>query len=365
MNAHGRALVVDDSTVNRRLLVRRLESLGLEVQEAENGREALDRLADPNSQIDVVLLDVVMPELDGYQTLETMKSDERLRHIPVLIVSGVEEQDSVVRCIELGATDYLTKPIDPSILAARINASLAAKRLHDLEQESYERQAALNRTIQRQKEELSRFLSPQIAALVSSAEGEQLLAGHRREITVAFCDLRGFTSFAEKADPEELMALLNEYHQMMGEAITAHDGTLEHFAGDGVMVFFNDPIPVPDAAGAAVAMSQAVREDVRRLASGWARRGHDLALGIGVAQGFATLGRIGYPGRSDYAAIGSVTNLAARLCADAGPWQILVTDRVLAQVEEQVAANVVGDVQPRGFSRAVRVHDVLTETTGG
>jgi class 3 adenylate cyclase len=159
------------------------------------------------------------------------------------------------------------------------------------------------------------------------------------------------------------MHVLGEFHLALGARIEEHGGTLERFTGDGVMVFFNDPVPVPDPAGAAIAMSLAVRQDVRRLASGWRRRGHDLSLGVGVAQGFATLGRIGYPGRSDYAAIGSVTNLAARLCADAGPWQVLVTDRVLAQVEEQVAADVVGDVQPRGFSRPVRVHDVL-ETTG-
>ncbi|HET7141532.1 MAG TPA: response regulator, partial [Candidatus Limnocylindria bacterium] len=292
MNVQGRALVVDDSAVNRRLLVRRLESLGLAVEEVENGRLALDRLAAGNG-IDVVLLDVMMPELDGYQTLAAMKADERLRHLPVLIVSGVEEQESVVRCIELGATDYLTKPINPSILAARINASLAAKRFHDLEQESYERQAALNRTIQRQKEELSRFLSPQVAALVSSTEGEQLLAGHRREITVAFCDLRGFTSFAERADPEELMQLLNEYHQMMGEAITAHEGTLEHFAGDGVMVFFNDPIEQPDHVERAVRMAVSMRDRFADLSSEWRHRGYELGFGVGVAVGHATLGRIG------------------------------------------------------------------------
>jgi adenylate cyclase len=226
MTANGTALVVDDSSVNRLVLVRRLETLGLEVMQAENGVQALELLAAAPGAVDVVLLDVLMPELDGYETLAAMKADESTRHIPVLIVSGVEELDSVVRCIELGATDYLTKPINASILAARINASLAAKRLHDVEQEAHERQTALNRTIERQKEELSRFLSPQIAALVSSPDGEQLLAGHRREITVAFCDLRGFTAFAERADPEELMTLLSQNHRKMCEAITAHDGTL-------------------------------------------------------------------------------------------------------------------------------------------
>jgi class 3 adenylate cyclase len=359
MRAHGRALVVDDSTVNRRLLVRRLEALGLDALEAENGREALERLADADSRVDVVLLDVVMPELDGYQTLAAMKDDERLRHIPVLIVSGVEEQESVVRCIELGATDYLTKPINPSILAARINASLAAKRLHDLEQESYERQAALNRTIERQKQELSRFLSPQVAALVSSNDGEQLLAGHRREITVAFCDLRGFTSFAEKADPEELMTLLNEYHQMMGEAITAHDGTLEHFAGDGVMVFFNDPIPQEDHVVRAVGMAVEMRDRFVALAEEWRHRGYELGFGVGIAVGHATLGRIGFEGRHDYGAIGNVTILASRLSSRAQAGQILLGPRVSALLGGRAVLEPVGELVLKGLSRPVEAWNVI------
>jgi class 3 adenylate cyclase len=329
------------------------------VIEAENGREALDRLADGDSNVDVVLLDVLMPELDGYQTLAAMKNDERLRHIPVLIVSGVEEQDSVVRCIELGATDYLTKPINPSILAARINASLAAKRLHDLEQESYERQTALNRTIQRQKEELSRFLSPQVAALVSSTEGEQLLAGHRREITVAFCDLRGFTSFAEKADPEELMALLHEYHLMMGEAITAHDGTLEHFAGDGVMVFFNDPISQQDHVERAVRMAVDMRERFSALADAWRQRGYELGFGVGIAVGHATLGRIGFEGRHDYGAIGNVTILASRLSSQAQAGQILLGPRIDAILGGSVELESVGELQLKGLSRPVEAWKVV------
>jgi class 3 adenylate cyclase len=274
-------------------------------------------------------------------------------------VSGVEEQDSVVRCIELGATDYLTKPINPSILAARINASLAAKRLHDLEQESYERQTALNRTIQRQKEELSRFLSPQVAALVSSTEGEQLLAGHRREITVAFCDLRGFTSFAEKADPEELMALLHEYHLMMGEAITAHDGTLEHFAGDGVMVFFNDPISQQDHVERAVRMAVDMRDRFSALADAWRQRGYELGFGVGIAVGHATLGRIGFEGRHDYGAIGNVTILASRLSSQAEAGQILLGPRINAILGGSVELESVGELQLKGLSRPVEAWNVV------
>ena len=242
MSECGVALVVDDSRVNRLVLARQLTELGLEVLEAANGIEALDLLRAHATAVDAVLLDVIMPELDGYDTLASIKADETIRHIPVLMISGVEELESVVRCIELGATDYLTKPINPRILQARISASLAAKRLRDLELAYLEQQRQMTNTIERQKTELSRFLSPQISALISSPEGEQLLAGHRRMITVAFCDLRGFTSFAEQADPEEMLGVLGEYHRMIGESIVRHGGTLEHFAGDGVMIYFNDPV---------------------------------------------------------------------------------------------------------------------------
>ncbi len=354
----GTALVVDDSAVNRMVLVRRLETLGLQVLQAENGVRALEALA-AHPGVDVVLLDVEMPELDGYATLEAMKADAETRHIPVLIVSSIEELDSVVRCIELGATDYLTKPINPSILGARINASLVAKRLHDLEQESLERERALGRTIERQKQELSRFLSPQVAALVSSADGEAMLAGHRREISVVFCDLRGFTSFAEQADPEELFSALAEYHRMMGASITEFGGTLEHFAGDGVMVFFNDPILQADHVERAVRMAVAMRDRFAELGSAWHRRGYRLGFGVGIAVGYATLGRIGFDGRHDYGAIGNVTILASRLCSQAQDGQILLSPRAQTMIEALVESETVGELTLKGLSHTVLASNVV------
>jgi class 3 adenylate cyclase len=359
MKDTGIALVVDDSRVNRLVLTRQLGSLGVEVLEAENGREALDLLRTDAVAVDVVLLDVMMPELDGYETLAAMKADETMRHIPVIIVSGVEELDSVVRCIELGASDYLTKPINPRILAARFNASLASKHLRDLEQEHLEQQRLLMQTIERQKTELSRFLSPQIAALVSSPEGEQLLAGHRRQITVAFCDLRGFTAFAEQADPEELFGVLGEYHRMMGDAIVEHGGTLEHFAGDGVMIFFNDPVPQEDHVERAVRMAVAMRERFAPLAANWRKRGYELGFGVGIAVGYATLGRIGFEGRHDYGAIGNVVILASRLSSQAEANQILLSQRAAGMVEELVEVESVGDLQIKGLSRPVTASNVL------
>jgi adenylate cyclase len=203
---------------------------------------------------------------------------------------------------------------------------------------------------------LRRFLSPQLADLVVG--DETLLNSHRREIVVLFTDLRNFTPFAETSEPEEVMGVLAQYHRVIGSMVHAYEGTLERFTGDGIMVFFNDPIQCDDAPERAVRMAVGIRDAVNELSAGWRRNGHDLALGIGIAQSFATLGRIGFEGRFDYAAIGSVTNLAARLCSDAGPWQILVTDRVLAGTEHIAVAEEVGDVQPKGFSRTVRVHNI-------
>jgi len=348
----GTALVVDDSAVNRKLLGHLLVGLGIDVLEAVDGAAALSTLRDARgAAVDVVLLDVEMPELDGYQTLAAIKSDESLRHLPVIMVSGVDEVGSVVRCIEMGATDYLTKPYDSALLRARVNASLGAKRLRDLEVAYAARLAALHETVERQKQELTRFLSPQVAALISSPEGEQLLAGHRRQITVAFADLRGFTAFAQQAEPEELLGLLSEYHEMMGRAIVEHGGTLEHFAGDGMMVFFNDPVVQADHVERAVRMAVAMRERFEGMASGWRKRGFDLQLGIGVASGYATLGRIGFEGRYDYGAIGNVVILASRLSGEARGGQILLARRAQAAIEELVETESAGELHLKGFDR--------------
>jgi adenylate cyclase len=362
----GRVLVADDSAVNRKLLVQLLGRLGLQSIEVEDGAAALAVLhAEGSAGIDVVLLDVVMPELDGYETLAAIKADETLRDLPVIMVSGVDELDSVVRCIEMGATDYLSKPLNPQILGARINASLAAKRLRDLDKEYLERQTALTATIERQREELSRFLSPQVAALVSSPEGEQLLAGHRRQITAVFCDLRGFTAFAETAEPEELFAVLRDYHEAMGALIVGHGGTLEHFAGDGIMIFFNDPVLQPDHVERAVRMAVAMRERFADLAVRWRKLGYELAFGVGIAVGYATLGRIGFDGRFDYGAIGNAVILASRLSSDAKGGQILLSQRAFAAVEEVVEAESVGELALKGFSRPVPAVNVIALRNAG
>jgi len=347
------ALVVDDSAVNRMLLARHLAGIGIGSREAADGRSALEELRAHAGETAVVLLDVMMPEMDGYETLAAIKSDEALRHLPVIMVSGVDELDSVARCIEMGAADYLPKPFNPVILAARVRASLADKRLHDLEAAHAAAQAELLDTIERQKSELSRFLSPQVAALVSTPEGEALLAGHRREATAMFSDLRGFTAFSDTAAPEEVLGVLREYHAAMGELIVEYGGTLEHFAGDGMMVFFNDPVPQPDHSALAVRLAIAMRDRFAELAAGWSRLGYELGLGIGIASGYATLGRIGFEGRYDYGMVGTAVIVAQRLSAAAEAGQILLNPRVHAAVDQVVQTEPVGELQLKGFSRPV------------
>jgi class 3 adenylate cyclase len=218
--------------------------------------------------------------------------------------------------------------------------------------------ARLSNAVERQRKELSRFVSPQVAELLTGARGEQLLAGHRAYITCLFCDLRGFTAFAETAAPEELLELLREYHTLIGELIPVYDGTLEHFAGDGLMVFFNDPTPVDEHELKAIRMAVAVHERFRTLAETWRKRGSDLGLGVGIAAGYATLGRIGFEGRYDYGAIGPVTNLASRLSTHAGSGQILISQRVLAETEDGVDASPVGEIELKGFGRPIAAYEI-------
>jgi len=515
-SASGRILVVDDTAFNRQLLTRLLRTIGHEPLEAADGRAALELLRDPDiAPVDVVLLDIVMPEMDGYETLAALKADPALRDLPVIVISGVDELDSVVRCIEMGAADYLPKTVDPAILRARIAASLGQKRLRALEREAADRQAATNdvlaimsraafdlqvvvdavvvavtrltsadfgviylaaddgfrvaataggspeldawerahpippardtlvgrialtgdtihlddvladpeyapsvgrqiggyrslvgvpivrdgavagvlalarntvrpfdaadtalavgfaeqaaiglgnarllETIDRQRSQLARFLSPQVAALVSSPDGEGMLAGHRREITALFCDLRNFTTFSETAEPEEVLGFLRLYHATIGALVVAHAGTLEHFAGDGLMVFFNDPELQADHAARAVRLATDIRERFKDVAADWRRRGHVLEVGIGIATGYATMGRIGFEGRYDYGGVGNAIILASRLSGEASAGQILVSQRTHAALDGTIDAEPAGERQLKGFSRPLAVYAV-------
>jgi adenylate cyclase len=360
-------LVVDDNEENRQLLVRRLSRQGHRVLTAAGGRDAMALLQ--GEPVDLVLLDVMMPDLDGPAVLERLKQDPERRHIPVLMISALDETASVVRSIELGAEDYLPKPCDPVLLRARIGACLEKKRLRDQEARHALELAEWNRTLEQRVAEqvaqverlgrLKRFFSPQLAELIVAGGADDPLRTHRRDITVVFLDLRGFTGFAEIAEPEEVMGVLREYHEAMGHLILEHEGTLERFAGDGMMVFFNDPVAVDNPAERAVRMAVAMRVRVGDLRARWRKRGYDLDLGVGIAHGYATIGAIGFEGRWDYGAIGTVTNLAARLCAEAQGGQILVTSRVAAALEALVETEEIGALSLRGLSRPVPTFNVL------
>jgi len=368
--ARGVILVVDDDQGNRDLLGRRLVREGFAVHTAADGQAALELLGhQPSPPIELVLLDVMMPGLDGYEVLRRLKGDARLRELPVLMISALDEVGSVVRCIELGAEDYLPKPFDPVLLRARIGACLEKKHLRDQEARQARELAEWNRTLEQRVAEqvgqverlgrLKRFFSPQLAELIVAGGATDPLQSHRVEVTVVFLDLRGFTAFAETADPEEVMGVLREYHAEMGRLILEHEGTLERFTGDGMMVFFNDPVPVANAPELAIRMALAMRGRAQQLDVGWRKRGHDLGMGIGIAQGYATIGAIGFEGRLDYGAIGTVTNLAARLCGEASATEILVSQRVAGAVEHLVSMEALGPLTLKGFARPVPAFRVL------
>ena len=218
--------------------------------------------------------------------------------------------------------------------------------------------ARLLEAVERQRTELGRFVSPQVADLISSTDGQRLLAGHRAYISCLFCDLRGFTAFSETAAPEELLDVLREYHESLGKLIPVYEGTLEHFAGDGLMVFFNDPLPVEHHELRAVRLALAAQERFAELGEVWRKRGTELGLGVGIEAGYATLGRIGFEGRYDYGAVGPVTSLASRLSTYAEAGQVLIGPRVFAAVEKSVEAAPIGKIELKGFGRAVAVYEV-------
>jgi adenylate cyclase len=358
-------LAVDDQPANLRLLDAVLSPRGYRVVHATSGEQALELL--PSSGVDLVLLDIVMPGIDGYEVCRRIRSVPETAFLPVVMITASGHQEKK-RAIEAGADDFVSKPFDQSELLARVASLARIKRYHDtitrqaaeLAQWNAELEARVNTQLEelQRMNRLRRFLSPQVAELVINSGDDSFLGSHRREIVVVFCDLRGFTAFAESSEPEEVMGVLREYHAALGELIFRYEGTLERFTGDGLMVFFNDPIPLDDPTQRAVEMALAMRDRVAGLVEGWSRLGHDLGFGVGIAQGFATLGRIGYEGRFDYAAIGTVTNLAARLCGEADAGQVLVSQRVFSAVEAVAAGEPVGALGLKGFSRPIRAFGV-------
>lgn len=367
-------LAVDDTPENLDILRLRLESQGYEVRTAADGNEGLALARDLRP--DLILLDIMMPGKDGIAVVREIKADAGLPFIPVILVTAKADVRDVVEGLDAGGDDYLTKPFDHTALLARVRAMLRLKELHDTvtdQASSLERQAQelaeFNRTLEARvrsqvdeiarMQRLRRFLSPAVADAIVSGDGTRdLLASHRAEVTVVFCDLRGFTAFAETAEPEEVMAVLRQYHEGLGRLVMEFEGTLERFIGDGLLVIFNDPLPQPDHARRAVDMARRMRAVVQAMAGNWRRAGHLLGFGIGIGSGYATMGGVGFGDRIDYSVIGTVPNLAARLCAEARDGQILVSSRVAAALGEEGDAVPIGEIILKGFHRPVAAYAV-------
>jgi len=364
-----RILAVDDNLENLDLLKLRLRPQGYEVITAADGEEALARAHELDP--DLVLLDVMMPKLDGISVLKRLKQDKELRFVPIILVTAKADRRDVVAGLEAGADDYLTKPFEQAALLARVRSLLRVKALYDQVQEQAktlqeqaEQLAGWNKSLEERvasqlaeierMNRLRRFLAPQVAQVIASSDAQDaLLASHRREITVVFGDLQGFTAATESAEPEDVMTILGEYHASLGKLIFRYEGTLDRFAGDGVMVIFNDPLPCPDHTERAVRMSLEMRDRVAELSQRWRSRGHDLGFKTGIATGYATLGQIGFEGRLEYTAIGGVINLASRLCDAAAGGQIIVSQRVLTGIEPWVDIEKRLELTLKGFNRPV------------
>ncbi|HEX4943888.1 MAG TPA: response regulator [Usitatibacteraceae bacterium] len=372
MTAKARILVVDDVPNNVKLLADLLAVRGYEVLTACDGDEALERVKD--SRPDLVLLDVMMPRMNGYDTCRAIRADPATGILPIVMVTALDPAGERIKGIEAGADDFLTKPINVQELLARVKSLLRVQSLFQEVARQKSELAEWNRTLEARVAEqvaqverlsrLRRFLSPKVADLIVAGRLDDPLATRRREVVIVFVDLRGFTAFTETADPEEVFAVLRAYHAGIGRLIARHEGTIEHFAGDGVMIVFNDPAPLPDPAFSAVSFAIDARDAVAELAEGWKKRGYGLGCGVGIAQGYATIGTIGYEGRYDYGTIGTVANLAARLCGEAKAGEILVARKVHGLVEDRVLAGPSRDLALRGFHEPVAACSVIGRKEG-
>jgi class 3 adenylate cyclase len=359
-------LVIDDTLSNIEVVAALLEPIGCHVVGATSGREGLEiaRREPP----DLVLLDLIMPGMDGYEVCRQLRLDPATNLVPIVMMTASPERDRV-RAIEVGADDFLSKPLHHAELRARVKSLIRIKMFHDTIQAQAAQLVEWNRLLEErvrgQVEELQRlgrlrrFLPPQLADVILSSGNDGFLEGHRREITVVFCDLRGFTPFTETAEPEDMIGVLRAYHDAMGEEAFRFGGTVGRFAGDGLMIFFNDPLPCQDHQARAVGMAVAMRGRMDTLLATWRKQGYALGFGVGIALGHATMARLGFEGRFEYEPNGRVVNLAARLCDKAESGQILIDQRVHLEIEELAEVEKVGDLILKGFARPMPTYNVL------
>jgi adenylate cyclase len=302
-----------------------------------------------------------MPKMNGLEVVKALRQSERHKSVPVILLTAKATQEDKVAGLDAGADDYVTKPFDSFELLARVRAMLRIKELHD-QLEEWNR--TLADKVRTQVEEiqhmgrLKRYLSPQIAESILR-DDEDLFKTHRREITIVFLDLRGFTAFSDNAEPEEVMDFLRDYHAEMGKLIFKFEGTLERFVGDGIVVIFNDPLPCEDHGHKAVSMAIEMRDRVKELRVAWIKKGYHLDLGVGLATGYATLGTIGFEGRMDYSSVGNLPNLAARMCAEAKGGQILTDQKTMSRLDDAFDSEAFEEFQLKGLSRPVKVFNIV------
>jgi class 3 adenylate cyclase len=361
MHAPPRILIVDDNETNRDIVRTRLATHGFDLLEAADGEAALASAR--QNQPDLVLLDIMMPKLDGIEVCRRLRADPALPFVAIILLTARADSEDVAAGLNAGADEYLTKPVDQVALVARVKSMLRLKELYDRTVVQAADLAKWNRVLAERVGtqvaeierigRLKRFLAPQVAEMIVSLDNEHVLQSHRREIAVVVCDLRGFTAFSESAEPEDVMGVLREYQAELGRLIDKFEGTLERFTGDGLVVWFNDPFPCADPCERAVRMSLEMRDSISVLAAQWRARDHDLGFAIGMALGYATIGQIGSGQRYDYAAVGTVVNLAARLCAEARDGQILLDSKIRAAVEALAVTEPIGELALKGFSRPV------------
>jgi adenylate cyclase len=362
----AKILVVDDIPENVRLLEAVLVPRGYEVVTARDGLEALDLVE--SEKPDLILLDVMMPGLDGYGVCTNLRANDDTAVLPVIMVTSSIGQEKT-KAIEAGADDFIPKPFNHDELLTRVRSLLRIKRYHDTIKAQAAELADLNRTLEARVQtqvgelerlrRLRRFLSPQLADAIAGSGDETIMRSHRRQVAMFFADLRGWSSFVDTVEPEELMRVLGEFHEVIGRLVKRFEATVGFLEGDGVQLFFNDPIEIPDAPLRAVRLGCALRDEMAELTPQWSMRGHDLDFGAGIALGYATCGEVGFEGRSDYAAIGAVTNLASRLADEAAGGQILIAQRLYAEVEKDVDVEPVGEFTLKGFQRPVAAFNVL------
>jgi class 3 adenylate cyclase len=361
----GHVLVVDDLPRNVKLLADVLEAAGYRVSTAASGAEALAAIA--ADAPDLLLLDVMMPGMSGYEVCRLLRGDEVTSLLPIVLVTALDPGEERVKGIDAGADDFLSKPVNQAEMLARVRSLLRIRTLHETVRRQTAELAEWNRILSARVEaqvaeigrldRLKRFFSPHVADAIAR-DDETLLRPHRRVVTVVSVDLRGFTAFAESAEPEEVIRILREYHREIGHLVTTWEGTLEHFAGDGIVVVFNDPVEIPNPEERAVRMTIAMRDAVETLRTNWLRQGFELGVGFGISTGFATAGVIGFDQRWDYSVIGTVMNQAARLVGVATHGQILVSERLLEAVGSRVEAEPVGELELKGLRRPLVTFNV-------